>query len=31
MVGNCSLAIQFWGVYCIINEQGKTIVRLGMV
>jgi hypothetical protein len=23
--GNCSLAIQFWGVYYIVNEQGKTL------
>jgi hypothetical protein len=24
-VGTCSLAIQYWNVYSIINEQGKTI------
>jgi hypothetical protein len=23
--GSCSLAIQFWGIYSIINEQGSTI------
>jgi hypothetical protein len=23
--GTCSLAIQYWGIYLIINEQGATI------
>jgi hypothetical protein len=23
--GSCSLAIQYWGLYSIVNEQGATI------
>jgi hypothetical protein len=23
--GNCSLVIQYWSIYTIVNEQGKTI------
>jgi hypothetical protein len=23
--GTCSLAIQYWGLYCIVSEQGATI------
>jgi hypothetical protein len=23
--GSCSLAIQYWSIYTIVNEQGKTI------
>jgi hypothetical protein len=25
--GSCSLAIQFWDVYCIVHEQGKTVAE----
>jgi hypothetical protein len=28
---SCSLAIQFWEVYSIVNEQGKLLRKLGMV
>jgi hypothetical protein len=27
-VGNSSLAIQFWDIYSIVNEQNKTVVEL---
>jgi hypothetical protein len=27
-VGNLSLAIQFWELYSIINEQNRTVVEL---
>jgi hypothetical protein len=27
-LGTSSLAIQFWELYCIVNEQGKTIAEL---
>jgi hypothetical protein len=27
-LGSSSLAIQFWDIYCIINEQGRTITEL---
>jgi hypothetical protein len=26
--GSYSLPIQFWGIYCIVNEQGKTICEV---
>jgi hypothetical protein len=29
--GTCSLAIQYWNIYYIINEQGRTITDYGMV
>jgi hypothetical protein len=25
LVGSCSLAIQYWSLYTIVNEQGKSI------
>jgi hypothetical protein len=27
-IGSSSLAIQYWELYCIVNEQNKTIAEL---
>jgi hypothetical protein len=27
-VGSTSLAIQYWELYCLVNEQNKSIVEL---